>query len=467
MTKSSAAGPPDRLLRAILPVLLVAAIVFGGSIRGAHIASAAMQVVACLVLMWCLLDARLKPMSKPAVWLLLIGAFTIAVGTLQLLPLPFEWWSVLPGRQEVAGAFALANAGTPSQPFSLAPEQTVSALLFLLPPLAVFVLTSRLSARILDDVIGWTLISLAVSSVAFGVAQMMLKDFSWPLPLGRYPGPEASGVFSSANHQATLLLMSLPFAAAILSRVRSRATQGDAIQAEALIVLTAVGAIVFGIIAAGSVAGYAMLFPAIIAGLLIVFGGRRGFGLASAIIGSLILVGAVAYAFIDSPALSGIANTDLGSRSSIYGHTVEMIQDHLPLGAGLGAFEGLYPSYEDPAAVGRGFIISAHNDYLQIALELGLPGCLVLVAFLGWWGGMSISIWRQPPTEGKRLRQAASIAVAVVLVHSIVDSPARTPAIATLLALSCAIMSISPSQRGGRRLRQREAAEYAHRHIEI
>jgi len=463
--------PGERGAGLVVSALLLFTVIFGGAVREAFGVAAVLEIAACLVVIWCTLDPRFRPMSQAAIWLQAVIAYAAVIAALQLVPLPFEWWSQLPGRFEVVEAFRLIGVRAPSQPVSLAPEQTGYALLTLLPPLAIFILTAKMPFRTLAPVIGWSVVAVAVASAGFAAAQLVLKDFPWPIPVGRNLSAGASGFFVVINHQATLQLMALPFLASILARLRTNASLGDAYQAQALLAVAAIGVAIFGIVAAGSVAGYALLPPVIIACLVIVFGDSRGFALVAGVIGSLALLAAVVFVFVGSPALSGIATTDLGSgplsRNAIYAHSVEMIQDHLPLGAGLGSFESLYPRYEDPETIGVGFTSFAHNEYLQVAVELGIPGCVALLAFVIWWGAMSWTIWRRPPGEGKRLRQAASIAVAVVLCHSVVDFPARTFAIASLAALCCALMSLDPTRRGEGRARNSDTLVFAHRHVEI
>jgi len=57
---------------------------------------------------------------------------------------------------------------------------------------------------------------------------------------------------------------------------------------------------------------------------------------------------------------------------------------------------------------------------------------------------MTFRAWRANREEGGHLKRAASVAVGVVLVHSLVDYPARTEAISCLAALCMGVMSSGP-----------------------
>lgn len=81
----------------------------------------------------------------------------------------------------------------------------------------------------------------------------------------------------------------------------------------------------------------------------------------------------------------------------------------------------------------------AHNDYAEIALELGLPGALLLLLFLLWWGKAAVESWRSP--EAQPYVRAAVVASGAILAHSMVDFPLRTAAIGSLFAMCLAFLA--------------------------
>lgn len=76
---------------------------------------------------------------------------------------------------------------------------------------------------------------------------------------------------------------------------------------------------------------------------------------------------------------------EVASRAS-----AEMLRDHWKLGVGAGGFSFLFPAYQQhhpeifyfPGGKRRQYWSHAHNDVLQIPIELGLPGMLLVAA--GW-----------------------------------------------------------------------------------
>jgi O-antigen ligase len=113
----------------------------------------------------------------------------------------------------------------------------------------------------------------------------------------------------------------------------------------------------------------------------------------------------------------------------------------MPFGSGLGSFENVYHLYEVPEQVTSVYVVHAHNDYAEMALEVGLPGIILMLLFLVWW---SLAVWRAWRTnEAGPFARAAAIASAAILIHSIVDFPLRTTAIAASFAMCLALLSSS------------------------
>ncbi len=101
----------------------------------------------------------------------------------------------------------------------------------------------------------------------------------------------------------------------------------------------------------------------------------------------------------------------------------------LPLGVGYGTFLTAYPTYEHGDAVIDRYINHAHNDYLELVFEGGLPALVLIAAFL------ILLLLRVARTIRLPLHRVASLAVCVLLVHSLVDYPLRTMALSVTFCL--------------------------------
>jgi O-antigen ligase len=182
---------------------------------------------------------------------------------------------------------------------------------------------------------------------------------------------------------------------------------------------------------------------------LIIAPPRRSVRLPVAILAGLALVaavGAIASTSIGSSRIGAEASGSVQSRQAILKTTGRAIGETMPFGSGLGSFVKVYPLFENADRVTPEYVVHAHNDYAELALELGLAGVLLVGLFLAWWAAAVKSGWRAG--GGGPYARAASIASAVILVHSLVDFPLRTAAISATFAMCLALLiDRRPAQR--------------------
>jgi O-antigen ligase len=200
--------------------------------------------------------------------------------------------------------------------------------------------------------------------------------------------------------------------------------------------------IIVGIHINRSLAAYGLGAPVLLASALILLPPRSRLrpwlvGLAGLLLAATVLV--IARSAVGSVNLGQDASSSVVSREAILDTTSHAIKDYMPLGSGLGSFRQLYDQYEDLGQVTTTFVVHAHNDYAEIALETGVPGLIVLLLFLGWWVAAVWRVWRSP--EAGPFARAASIASAAILAHSLVDFPLRTAAISTCFAMFVALIA--------------------------
>jgi O-antigen ligase len=132
--------------------------------------------------------------------------------------------------------------------------------------------------------------------------------------------------------------------------------------------------------------------------------------------------------------LSDFAGREAG-RGAMYAGTLRAIADHPLTGIGLGGFHHIFPMYRDSRLDGlHATVDRAHNTYLELALEIGPPAFLLMVAILG---GIAIVCAR-----GLLVRQrdlvypAAGVSVlALMAFHSLIDFSLQMPAVAAAFSL--------------------------------
>jgi O-antigen ligase len=200
--------------------------------------------------------------------------------------------------------------------------------------------------------------------------------------------------------------------------------------------------LIAGIALNGSLAGYVLAVPVLAASALIIlppWSRWRGWIALLAALSVVGAVGAMATSAVTGKKLEHDAAGSVQSRTAILQTTEKAMSDYMPLGSGLGSFLRVYRLYESPDSVTSEYVIHAHNDYVELALELGVPGVILMLLFLAWWAGAVAAIWRR--AEGSSFTRAATIATAAVLVHSLVDFPLRTAAISASFAMCLALMA--------------------------
>ena len=444
---------------------LVACLVLGGASAAGAAANALLQLIATgLILAWLWRrDFVLPREARVVAWL--AGALVL-VGLLSLVPLPASLWAGLPFREQILAGFQLMGMAAPAIPLSLAPPATIWSLLSLLPPVAMFLLVVGLSNEERRRLVV-PLLAVASISIVLGAFQLLGGTDSPLRPYVVTNPTSPVGFFANVNHEGTLLLCSLPFIAFFAGRAASRRSRSK--RSGGAIISVAIGLfLTVGIAISGSSAGYGLFFPVALASLLIYrrsIAGRiswpwfAGMGLVLVIFTIAALRGP-----LSSEAFSGDLSDDPASRRMLAATTSEAIRDSFPVGTGLGTFSTVYRRYENPSRVTRQFANHAHNDYLEFVLELGIAGLLLILAFIAWWATALVRVWRSE-FPGAALARAGSVVIGVVLLHSIVDYPRRTSAMAAVIALACALLVPAPrrgpeaddAESGGGDLRHLEA----------
>jgi O-antigen ligase len=439
--------------------VVVAALVLGGGTRSGFLSDVILQLVAVPLLLISLWRFAGLPPRSPARWVLVFCAVIALAPLLQAMPLPPSIWTKLPNRQPEAEVFELVGRGLPWMPISVSPHATVLSALSLVVPLSIFLGTilldfkerSRLSLVIL--VVGLLSVFLGLSQVAQGPTS--------PLRFFDFSNTTEAVVFANRNHFAALLYSLTLFAAAWAVNA-ALATGGGAppkrYDAATVIALVASFTVLVMLVAAQAVArsrgGLGLTIVGLLGALAIAFADRRG---ASGVTPAKVLAASVCLAVIFATqfALFRIMErftADPLQDSSIpfAQTTIEAAKSFMPFGSGMGTFAPVYAMFEKPRDVlANAYVNRAHNDVLEIWLELGAVGIALMVVFIGWYAARSIAIWRQPPFGARdidsSLARAATVVVGLLIAHSVVDYPLRTGAMMAVFAFACALLVEPPA----------------------
>lgn len=427
------------LFRLVIPAYLLLCLVLGGSSQGIW-ANMALQLVAVAIIAWAALARKREPLTGASKLLLLLAILGLVLLLLQLVPLPAGIWGALPGRELIEEGFSSLGYSPGFLALSVAPYQTLATALTLLPPLAVLVGIVRLKAY-REGWLAGALLAGTFLAVLLGVIQTVngQGQQSWWY-LYEITNIGSVGFFANRNHMGTLLLVSIPFAVAVFAGGNRKGDRHG--QSQALLAIGATGLLIVlvGLALNGSLAALALAVPTIAFSALIL-PGRKRWPVLAVPLAALATVAAVLL-YTNGPVQSKLAGSDITSfesRWQIWKLTAPPIADSFPAGTGIGTFEHVYRLLEDPAAITRKYVNHAHNDYLELVLEAGAAGLLLILAFILWWVRQTAAVWRS--ALNSHFARAATIASGVILAHSIVDYPLRTAAMAAVFAASLAIMA--------------------------
>ena len=414
----------DRLGAAAL-VLLVGALLAGGASAAAPLGNAALQLAGAALAGWAIACGALSGPSRLR-WPLAAG---LLVALIQFIPLPPALWQALPSRSEVAQGFLLLGQPLPWLTLSLSPLRSLATLASLIPALGI-----ALALRVAPC--SWqrrsivAVVAAALASVGLGLAQQFADTGYLYAITNRGLAP---GFFANANHQSDFLLVAIAMLPGLLPQGLPRAPRRLALALGAMIVAILLG----GLAANRSLACLAMAPPVVLATAAIVLPkARRALLVLAAISLPVIAIVAIAGPFAND--LTGGSLVPGISRADFLTSGLAMLREHWPFGSGLGTFPTVYRLHEDPAQVTGVFVNHAHNDWLELLVETGILGAVLIATSLAALARLVWNTVRASPTAPIRL--AACLALVVPLLHSLVDYPLRTAALSAIVALVIAIL---------------------------
>lgn len=434
----------------------------GGTSRADQLGQPVVRGTAWLLLIVAILFGRRKlTFQERPVWLFLLAMIVLAL--LQLVPLPPGVWQALPGRKLFVQAATLTGTAQPWRPLAIVPSAAINALSSLVVPLAVLVFATGLRARERTWLPSLVL-AFIVAAMLLGLLQLSGAIVANPF-IDDVPG-KVSGIFANRNHFALLLAFGILLIPAwAFSGTRIAAWRWPAALALVLLFLLT-------ILATGSRAGIVVGIIALVIGLGLA---RRPVqhmlrryprwllpALLAAIIGLIVLF--VAISVSAERALSihrlFVLSPEEDLRRKALPTVWAMIRTYFPFGSGLGDFATVFRIYEPFDFLNFTYFNRAHDDFLEIVLNAGLPGLLLLLWALAWWLAASVRAWRAGGSARHVKPKLGSAMLLLVFIASVFDYPARTPTMMALITLAALWLSWGSDEP---RLYPPKASAYSHR----
>lgn len=164
--------------------------------------------------------------------------------------------------------------------------------------------------------------------------------------------------------------------------------------------------------------------------------GVAGLGLLAAVAIMLSVGGGLADRFG-----TGLASVE-SSRGDIFRPTIDAIRQRPLTGFGAGSFQGVFEAVNTGELYRQGYFIDkAHNTYLELALEAGIPATAAMVASVFSFAALCmLALLRR---KGVRFALAGIAASLMVGFHAIVDFSLQMPAVAITYA---AVLGVCAAQ---------------------
>ncbi len=440
-------------------IIILASLILGGGTSHGFVSDATLQFVAVPILIISLWLASIKPSHGQAKLARFFCLIILSIPLLQLIPLPPEIWTTLPGREKVRAALKLTFDPLPWMPLSLAPRATWLSFLAMLPPLAVFMVVHQLDDKERQK-LSLVIIAFGIISVFLGLLQLA-QGSSSDFRFFEFTNPtESVGFFANRNHYAASLYAIIMLVAAWLLKPSKNPHRGDAIDMSKMLYLL-VGFTIIVIFIAGQLmtrsrSGLGLTVIALGGIYLMSLTGlkkreksrKRLEKLAWA---GIILVGLFSSQFALFRIMDRFeAGLNEGFRITLAQITKKAAWENMPFGTGLGSYVPVFKQYETTDTLIHGHVYAnhAHNDFLESWLETGLIGWIIFTVFSWWYLAKIYQVWGRPlinsPPINQLLAKAATIIIGLFLIHCLASYPLRTAANMSIFVFSCALLIRTP-----------------------
>ncbi len=384
---------------------------------------------------------------RPPAKLIAVPAMLTGIVLLQLCPLPESWLHRLAGRET-------SPAGLHPAYLSFVPYATRAYFLILLASFVAFYFAQFVSQnrRREQSFIVW-LVTLGALEAFYGMVQYLTGWQQIFTYVKKFDLEEATGTYINRNHYAGFLEMILPFSLALVfyEYAKLRGNRSAAMTFSKLIaksglqrlILALCIAVILCAALAFSRSRMGILSAAV--SVLVIFSliaiSRFHGGMSSLLAATFIVLSIGLAVWIGpGPVVSRFQTVgdeySLGgpSRVSIWRDALPLLRQHPWLGTGLGTFPIAYTGGQT-AFLGQ-FVNHAHNDYIELAADLGIPAALVLFASIFLILARAVRAFLFGEGDFERVIALGCVgSIVAILLHSFADFNLYIPANALLFSM--------------------------------
>ena len=363
----------------------------------------------------------------------LVG-LSILLPLLYVIPVPASIWNALPGRELMVQSLELVEANDWAT-VSVNPLRTLLALSAIITPLALLAIGwSAPRDRLITA--GWVVVGLGLVNLFIGIPQVLTNSEVGVL----YPENPMPGVLfgTFANRNSTGLFLVAALALAALLPIPERfAKAGVAIRiVTCLLLIVAViltrsrTALVLALIPVGMVSLQLLTARGVLRGWLAL----APFAVVALAIASLVVLapGRV------GDTLERFEGAGDNPRAYIWDDALYTTDRYWPVGAGTGSFDDVFQIDESLENMTPLRARRAHNDYLEVAVEAGVPG-LVLIA--GWLLLLIWLSWRARNARDRWIAWSGAVILLAIALQSITDYPLRNQSLLAVGSFALLILA--------------------------
>lgn len=436
-------------------VLAGSAVVLGGGGSPAPLSELALQcLTAVLVMLWIVTAQANTPLVRVHRDVWIIAGMVLILPILQLIPLPPAVWQSFKGRELQQAALALVDAQDTWRPLSLLPTRTFASLLAMVPAVVMLIMVASLKRGGRAAVVGVVSVMAALSLV-IGAGQIAAGEGNafrfYDQDIGFLNGFQANH-----NSTADVLMVAMLGVAATIREMSAYSQRWRPTPAYRLsLTFGACVLFCFGVFLTASRMGM-MLLPVALLGVLWMVWPLLKFNRGTlVIIGwlALLLVVAAGYLAATNPVVVKVLSRfDFAGeyRPQIWRETLHAIGVYFPWGSGMGTFVPVYAAGELLETVGPTYANRAHNDLLELLLEGGVIGAMLLTGVVWTVLASARQAITKPPAGSPGQVVFAITVLGVIALHSQVDYPLRSMSLA-LVAAMCVGLLIPVVDTGRRR----------------
>lgn len=390
-------------------VLFISLLIGGGTATGLYTDS--LIEIAAIVSTAAVFSQTPSQRSSHAALSLLV--FAVALAVFQIAPLPAAIFNSL--RPELLLGEPWVGE-TRFRFISVSVGRTVECLLYFLAAAAFFLAVLRLRAEQVSALLPFFFIGVVCNGLAGAIQYSISDDVAI---VGLLPFTINAGLFANVNHFSALLFVSIPFVV-YYGLFRGHILSGSLGLVMLLLLL----------LAAGSRAGVLLGLAITVLSVVFLSARSRVSGLSIlAIFIALSIYTIGAWTTIDADVIDPAFGRGEFARTTIDG-----IKENWATGVGFGNFQRAYQVYEKESMIFRQYVNHAHNDYLELAFEGGIAAIVLMVVYF------VLLFSRLARIRRDSFQKAAFLSVSFLLIHSLVDYPLRTEALAITFAYMNAII---------------------------